>query len=1687
MTVKFRYAIDSSSLSECTPIVCWKPQGGVIAVTSPHVNSVGILDASGDTVSSLGMDNCISNICWESEGDVLAISQANSTVVTLWNHVSGHKKDIKCENLQITWIQWSKTTPMLAIGTESGAVFIYDNHSHLLTQLEKKATSNISHGSWDLSGTSLCVASDSSELVQYSMSSSNGSRSAWVVSNSHTLSGRISQILYSKPHDSYSVISAIISDASGERLLLIPPSNTQTSSRIQMPLEISLESKFGHAIGHVWLHAQIVVVGFSSGFILGLDAKSLFKPFPISDSNNNIDGQVQLPHNFYEVSELHKIQVCSKGMSMIQVYPPGLFGIPEVLLVGEAGAIKFISPSSFREVDKTNRISFSSVPLIDSSAFNAPIASVSICPINSSIIAIQSKIGHMIVLNVSGGQLFDKSNSRIVSLKGAGQPGVELRDFSTGFDSPIVMHLAQNITEVTAVAVSKQNVLVASAKDVSIFKAVTENGSSTPVSLLRSFKIPTIAEHAYLSDRFALLSAGGKLFLYDLKSSNFGQPMDGLDESIIEAKIIGQDLLVAVYPRGHVVLMSIADDLTLVAEFHHPREKAIRNFYTNGSGCTRPRIVLVDITGDAFIWTPAHDCFVLIEFPATSTHTSSNADVVVKVNPGSVRVVSAVFDSVHEDIFTLFCTTQGEHSSDKLLAWTYIALSTGNHHCYPTKCPAVGAITLAFKTLSGQFHSSSDATSIAASNAILQPSTVIIQNTPIASFVAFAEIPVAIIDGWLIALTSDSNKSNVFTRLPCFSTLPSTYSNTATMKSLPLLSSDAQVNPTLASHVRLFEAIFFQSCALRIFDVALHALLLVILHTTPGAIALPDLSSSDFGKKNKVKPLDPPKSNSSSSAVTNSSSKLHAVRIIQLVALARISASSLQLQVATDSLRVCGAGGMVQWLEELLRTEDRESVAAGIAIFEGDYDNALSFMIRHTPKRAVDLLCDLGRFDEAATICETAPALICSLVRVSVLIDAARENESGRQDSQVALKLYEQALDVLMKLNNKNSQSPSRSSPAGFDRGAVLSSKAALAIRGENQNSSVDKTEQLGLISANELANLKLLRADSANPLRGASLFNLAKGGVARCSVRLGDIGKGLEIARDLNDVQVCKQCAQVLEDLMQFADAAEMYLQAGVLERAATLFLRERQFERAVPLLNSIENPKLHLLHAKQRVETGNYSEAVIAFQRAGAYDEAAILYLGKLNDPQGAFKLVKSHPPGQIANAALSVAEFCQRRGDIASAIEFLILGGKITDACDLAEKEDALPELAVCLQGNMVNTSDLEVPKKVHDALAAYFEKSGRLRDAGRHIELGGDYERALKMYLNAARQNMMRSQGTISGGGDGGALKGNVAAEAEAAVEDAIRLVGIVKNKNLTELMEKFLLGDDDMQSVACDPRMVYKLQIALEKLYEASVTAAVIAQQDQREGSYKEAHSLLVKTARDLRCLGHPVSADIMQQLTVLHSYVLVRPTAAKGDHMRAAKLLLRVADKIDLFPSHTVPLLTSAVIECHRAKLGRSAVRLAAVLMRPEYRASVGDTYRKKVESIVRRPSAEEATETSSPCPSCFSPLEDSRLECPKCLTLSPACIASGMHLLPDDSTFCPVCEFPARYHDLIETLKTNNGVCPMCDEAVRPSELVKVPAKSLLSFYLKKAGALTSATYNTTTEKKGKSKQIIDPDELMA
>ena len=166
------------------------------------------------------------------------------------------------------------------------------------------------------------------------------------------------------------------------------------------------------------------------------------------------------------------------------------------------------------------------------------------------------------------------------------------------------------------------------------------------------------------------------------------------------------------------------------------------------------------------------------------------------------------------------------------------------------------------------------------------------------------------------------------------------------------------------------------------------------------------------------------------------------------------------------------------------------------------------------------------------------------------------------------------------------------------------------------------------------------------------------RAGIARTLLQTGDIRRGKQLALE-GSTQLCRECAAVLEGIAQYADAAELYQKAGQLERAATLYISNKAFALAAPLMTKVATPKLHVLFARAKEAEGRFEEAAASYEAGKDYDNTARLCLKELNAPQKAFALVRR---SRSVEGALKVVAYCQAcaRGSSPYAWLFLSLRG-------------------------------------------------------------------------------------------------------------------------------------------------------------------------------------------------------------------------------------------------------------------------------------------------------------------------------------------------------------------------------------------------------------------------------------------
>lgn len=540
-------------------------------------------------------------------------------------------------------------------------------------------------------------------------------------------------------------------------------------------------------------------------------------------------------------------------------------------------------------------------------------------------------------------------------------------------------------------------------------------------------------------------------------------------------------------------------------------------------------------------------------------------------------------------------------------------------------------------------------------------------------------------------------------------------------------------------------------------------------------------------------------------------------------------------------------------------------------------------------------------------------------------------------------------------------------------------------------------------------------KSNAPSKLEQKAHNDLCTAGIARNSIRVGDIQRGLKIALESKSTQLKMECGEILEGRKSFSEAAILYEKSENWDKAAAMYIRLKNWAKVGELFPNITSHRIHLQYAKAKEADGKYEEAAKAYRLAKDYDNLIRIYLDHLNNPQEAVAIVQE--TNSLEGAKL-VAAFFQKVNDFASAIKFLVMSECFDEAFQLARRRSQME-----LYGEILKGHDRPADFK---SLAVHFEGERNSLLAGKYYYYAKEYSKALRHLMRVAKNN----------------------AEENEAIPLAIELVGAANDDSLTNQLVSYLLGETD--GVPKDARYLFKLYMARKLYREAAKTAVIIANEEQINGSYRVAHDLLLTMYQELSKNNIKIPQEMYANLTLLHSYTLVRLHVKKGNHLKGARLLIRVANNISKFPSHIVPILTSTVIECSRAGLKSSAFSYAATLMRPEYRSQIDPKYSKKIEAVVRKPgrnakmASTDEEEPQSPCPVCSCPVPDYDLNCQQCKSFIPFCIATGRHIVKDDLTVCPHCDFPAILSELSSLVKSEE-CCPMCSEQVSADNLIKI------------------------------------------
>lgn len=548
------------------------------------------------------------------------------------------------------------------------------------------------------------------------------------------------------------------------------------------------------------------------------------------------------------------------------------------------------------------------------------------------------------------------------------------------------------------------------------------------------------------------------------------------------------------------------------------------------------------------------------------------------------------------------------------------------------------------------------------------------------------------------------------------------------------------------------------------------------------------------------------------------------------------------------------------------------------------------------------------------------------------------------------------------------------------------------------------------------MAYKRTTNAPPANLLKDHD--KLAMSGIARASIRCGDYEAGVKVARELRDPILLSECGHLLVGVKQLQEAVKLFELGGQHEDACKLYIQMRAWKQVEKLLPQIDSPQLHLDFAKASEEENRLEEALRHYKFANDIDNVVRLHL-MLNDAHSAQEAILEVP--SVTGSKL-LAGFYQKMGHYEEAIRFLVQCDSFEEAFQIAKLHKKLPFF-----GEHLEKSDNAKAKDFRE-LAEIFESEKYTLLAGKYYFLAREFHKALKFLMKASAFDADDKNISLS-----------LAIDCVAMADD--------ESGQLTKQLIEFLLGETD--GAPKDPRFLFRLYMAKKEFRDAAKIAVVIAQQEQTLGNYRSAHDLLFQMSEELKENQLQIGAELRSTLILLHRYIVARAHVKLANHDLAARLLCVVGENVSRFPSHTVPILTSAVIECQRAGLRQLAFKFASQLMRPELRAEIPQKYAKKIEAIVRKHpkggGAEEgAPVLSSPCPFCGTNLEAIELNCYQCKETLPMCIASGLHVTSTGLAMCGKCNSPCIRELMVPLLGLTES-CPMCGDALGASQLVDV------------------------------------------
>uniref|UniRef100_A0A665WLD9 Uncharacterized protein n=1 Tax=Echeneis naucrates TaxID=173247 RepID=A0A665WLD9_ECHNA len=287
-----------------------KSLGNYIAVGGQD-NSVKIFDRHGHKSTELNLPGRCVGMDWDKDGDILAVIAAKSSSIYLWDASVNKTSQIDSSMRdQMSFVLWSKTGPVLAVGTVKGNLLIYNQQTSRKIPVLGKHTKKITCGCWSTQNL-LALGSEDSTL---SISNHEGD-----TIRQTTLRGEPAEIYFSvmKTDERSAQGESTVSVSVDKKILMLFNVNDPENR-----IELTFQRRYGNIVSYRWYGDGYILIGFSHGYFVVISThireigEELYQAHNHKDSLNSVAISVALNKaascgdnsiKIHELSELKEI------------------------------------------------------------------------------------------------------------------------------------------------------------------------------------------------------------------------------------------------------------------------------------------------------------------------------------------------------------------------------------------------------------------------------------------------------------------------------------------------------------------------------------------------------------------------------------------------------------------------------------------------------------------------------------------------------------------------------------------------------------------------------------------------------------------------------------------------------------------------------------------------------------------------------------------------------------------------------------------------------------------------------------------------------------------------------------------------------------------------------------------------------------------------------------------------------------------------------------------------------------------------------------------------------------------------------------------------------------------------------------------------------------------------------------